>query len=200
MIARMFILVVAGILYGYFTSLDFLRTYIDSIITIFVGVLLFTIGLSVGNQREMLQKLDRKSIRMLLLPIFVGIGSVLGCVIAGLFLSLPVNQTSAIGAGFGWFTLSGAMLTQLCNAKVGAIAFFTNFIRDVIALTMMPLIAARLGNYAAIASCGNTSSDILLPAIQKYLGNETVIIAVIHGILLNAAVPLLISLLITIPF
>ena len=74
----------------------------------------------------------------------------------------------AISSGFGWYSLSGIILTQLHSAEIGTIAFLTNIFRELITVVSIPFIAKYLNDYTAIAPAGATSMDSTLPIISKY--------------------------------
>jgi uncharacterized membrane protein YbjE (DUF340 family) len=161
-----------------------------------LGVLLFGIGIEIGYNRRAWRELRRLGPRVLGLPLAVAVGSIAGALGAGWGLGLPLNQASAIGAGFGWYSLSGVLLAQLAGASVGALAFLANVLRELLAVLTMPLLARYLGRAAAVAAGGATSMDSTLPVVVRAAGDEAALLAFTSGAVLTALVPVLVPLLI----
>jgi uncharacterized membrane protein YbjE (DUF340 family) len=161
-----------------------------------LGVLLFGIGIEIGYNRRAWSELRRLGPRVLGLPLSVAAGSIVGALGAGWALGLPLNQASAIGAGFGWYSLSGVLLAQLAGASVGALAFLANVLRELLAVLTMPFLARYLGRAAAVAAGGATSMDSTLPVVVRAAGDEAALLAFTSGAVLTGLVPVLVPLLI----
>jgi uncharacterized membrane protein YbjE (DUF340 family) len=161
-----------------------------------LGVLLFGIGIGIGYNRRAWSELRRLGLGVLGLPLAVAVGSIAGALGAGWGMGLPLNEASAIGAGFGWYSLSGVLLTQLAGASVGALAFLTNVLRELLAVLTMPFLARYLGRAAAVAAGGATSMDSTLPVVVRAAGDEAALLAFTSGAVLTALVPVLVPLLI----
>ncbi len=161
-----------------------------------LGVLLFGIGIEIGYNRRAWSELRRLGLGVLGLPLAVAVGSIAGALGAGWGLGLPLNEASAIGAGFGWYSLSGVLLTQLAGASVGALAFLTNVLRELLAVLTMPFLARYLGRAAAVAAGGATSMDSTLLVVVRAAGDEAALLAFTSGAVLTALVPVLVPLLI----
>jgi len=161
-----------------------------------LGVLLFGIGIGIGYNRRAWSELRRLGLGVLGLPLAVAVGSIAGALGAGWGMGLPLNEASAIGAGFGWYSLSGVLLTQLAGASVGALAFLTNVLRELLAVLTMPFLARYLGRAAAVAAGGATSMDSTLLVVVRAAGDEAALLAFTSGAVLTALVPVLVPLLI----
>lgn len=192
--------VIGGITSGAFLVPDSLISKIDVFVTGALAFLLFCIGMDIGKNRAILKSLHKDGLKIVFLPISIAIGSIFGAVLLGLFMGIPVNETSAVGAGFGWYSLSGIMITQIYNTETGTLAFLTNVWREILACIIIPITAKYFGKYAAIAPGGATTMDVTLPVIQKSVGTDMVMAAFINGAILSAMVPILVPLLIKIPF
>ena len=66
--------------------------------------------------------------------------------------------------------------------------------REIGSFFAIPLIARHLNSYTCIAPAAATSEDTTLPMLVRYTSEETVVFAVLNGILCSALVPVLISL------
>jgi len=187
--------VITGILSGLVLPQN-LTANLDQLTTWAICLLLVGIGVDLGKNKHTLTKLRTLGWGILGIPLLIALGSIIGTMVAGLLLGIPINESSAIGAGFGWYSLSGVLLAKIHHAETGALAFLTNVSREVIALTTIPLIAKKIGYLTSIAPGGATTMDTTLPLISKSTDTNTTAIAFINGLILSALVPLLVPLLI----
>jgi uncharacterized membrane protein YbjE (DUF340 family) len=162
-----------------------------------LAVILLGVGVQIGHNRQAWGQMRRLGLRALLLPAAVAAGSILGAYLGGLLVGLPSNESTAVGAGFGWYSLSGVLLAQIHGASTGALAFLANVIRELIAVATMPFLAARLGPGPAIAVGGATTMDTTLPILAACLEPQDLPLAFLNGAVLSALVPVLVPLLVS---
>jgi uncharacterized membrane protein YbjE (DUF340 family) len=189
--------VAVGILSGLFIFPEAFAGRISLIIDIGLCLLLFFVGMDIGRNKEIINQIKSKGYKILLIPLGVALGSIAGSVLGGFVLGLPINESSAIGAGFGWYSLSAIVLSKY-SAEVGALAFITNVCREVFALVSIPYIARYIGKLEAIAPAGATAMDTSLPIISKATDANTAVISFITGVVLSTLVPILVPILISI--
>ena len=156
-------------------------------------LLMFSVGISVGTNKDVFKKLGNHHIKILIIPVGVIIGSLGGGIISALVLGMPLNEGLAIASGLGWYSLAGVLLTDLAGAEIGTIAFLSSLMREVIAFMIIPFVAKRFNNYTAIAPAAATSEDTTLPILIKYTNEEIVLIAVVNGVVCSTLVPVLIN-------
>ena len=151
--------------------------------------LMFCVGISIGNDPNTL-----KSFRTIL-------GTLAGCAIAGAFMSQrsPLD-CMAVGAGFGYYSLSSIFITEYKGPELGTIALLSNIMREIIALLCAPLLVKYFGKLAPISVGGATTMDTTLPIITRYSGKEFVIISIFHGFVVDFSVPFLVTFLCSISF
>ncbi|TXJ03121.1 MAG: DUF340 domain-containing protein, partial [Neisseriales bacterium] len=72
-------------------------------------------------------------------------------------------------------------------------SFFIDFIREIIAIILIPSLGQR---YPAtfVAYSGATAMDFSLPIIKQNLHEDCILLAISSGMLLSVAVPILITL------
>ncbi|MFZ5643002.1 MAG: lysine exporter LysO family protein [Bacillota bacterium] len=170
--------------------------YIDPVTTAALCVMLVGIGMDIGSKRETWGRLWKMGMKVLLVPLLVAVGSLAGAVAGGAIISLPFNESAAIGAGFGWYSLSGVLLAKIYSVETGALAFLTNVFRELIAFLIIPFLAARYSGVVAVAPGGATTMDTTLPLIARVTDPETAIVALVNGLVLSSLVPVLVPLLI----
>jgi len=132
---------------------------------------------------------------LLVLPLGTAAGSLLGGLCAGVLLGMRPGGALAVAAGFGWYSLSGVVLTRLDGPSLGAVAFLANMIRESMALLLIPLLGRSRFPLLAVGAGGATSMDVTLPLIEKSCGAPAVPVALASGALLSLSVPFLVPLL-----
>jgi len=188
--------VAIGVFSGLFIFPEAFAQHIGIIIDIGLCLLLFFVGMDIGRNKEIINQIKSNGYKILLVPMGVAIGSIVGSVAAGTILGLPFNESSAIGAGFGWYTLSAIELSKY-SVETGALAFITNVCREVFALVSIPYIAKYIGKLEAIAPAGATAMDTSLPVISKATDANTAVVSFITGVVLSTLVPILVPILIS---
>lgn len=186
--------VTLGVICGFMLTGVLEPQYLDSTITMVLGVVLFGVGVDLGSNHNAWKQLLSLGVRVLVIPLTIAVMSLLSCAVCGLTMNLTLTEGLAIGAGFGWYSLSAGLISQLHSPMLGALALLTNIFREVLAIVSIPAIAKYLGDLAAIAPGGATSMDTSLPIIAKATAGRATPIAFINGAVLSALVPLLIPL------
>lgn len=110
------------------------------------------------------------------------------------------SDCMAVGAGFGYYSLSSIFITEYKGPELGTIALLSNIMREIITLLCAPLLVKYFGKLAPISVGGATTMDTTLPIITRYSGKEFVIISIFHGFVVDFSVPFLVTLLCSISF
>ncbi len=186
---RLFLLVVAGFLCGYFLPLfDWFR---EEYTTYLLYALLFLIGVQMVRN-----KVDFKQAMLhpetFLIPAGTIIGSLVGGVLTAGFFHLEPGKALSLAAGFGWYSLSGVLITEMGDPVLGAAGFLINVTREAIALLMIPFLARIKLPQVAIGVGGATSMDVTLPLIERSCGTSYVPVAILNGAVLSMLVPFLV--------
>ncbi|NBG87638.1 lysine exporter LysO family protein [Isachenkonia alkalipeptolytica] len=186
--------VALGVLSGIFLFPESLQESMGFWISFGLGLLLFFVGIDIGSNRGILGRIRRIGFKVFLVPLMVAVGSILGTTLAGIVMGMNLAESAAIGAGFGWYSLSAIELSKH-SAYLGTLAFVTNISREVIALVSIPFIAKYIGKLEAIAPAGATAMDTVLPVISRSTNAHIAIISFITGVVLSSMVPILVPLL-----
>lgn len=187
---KIFASVVLGALAGFFIIPAEVAGSLGLISDIGLMILLFFVGIDIGKQKDILTTIKNMGIRVLLVPIAIIIGSVVGGMIAGLFLKIPFNEAGALGSGLGWYTLSATILSREGFVTLSALAFLSNVFREVIGLVTIPFVSKKLGHLEAVAIAGATAMDTSLPVISSSTDGQTAIIAFVSGVICTSSVPI----------
>ena len=156
-------------------------------------LLMFSVGISVGKQKGILSRLVKFNVRILIVPLGIIAGSLIGGVVCGLILKYPVHEAVSISGGLGWYSLAGVTIGNLASASVGSVAFLSNLMREIASFILIPFVAKHLNAYTCIAIAGATSEDTTLPMIMRYTNAEAAVFSVVNGVICSTFVPILFS-------
>lgn len=165
---------------------------LSQIINLLLFILLFVIGHQMRVGGVALKDAIFNKTGMKLAAIII-VSSLVAGIIAALILDIPLRQGLMLSSGFGWYTLSSILDSQLINQEFGTTAFFIDFSRELVAIIFLP----SLGRYfpvSLVGYCGGTAMDFSLPIIKQNLHSSCVILAISSGMILSLAVPILIPL------
>lgn len=156
---------------------------------------MFSVGVSVGNDPQTLRNFRSLNPRLIFLPVMTILGTLAGCAVVSLFLShSSVTDCMAVGAGFGYYSLSSIFITEYKGPELGTIALLSNITREIITLLFAPLLVRWFGNLAPISAGGATTMDTTLPIITRYSGQSFVVVSIFHGFVVDFSVPFLVTL------
>jgi len=182
----------AGIFVGLlpFLSLDLAGSHA---VEYLVYLLIFFVGVGVGSNIEVWTFIKKVHFKIFLVPLTVIIGTLAGTALFSVFLpSLSVENSITVGLGFGYYSLSSVIITQLDGEQLGIIALLANLMREIATLLFAPFFTRVFGRLAPIASGGATAMDTTLPVIIKASGQEYTVVALFSGMVLTLLVPILI--------
>ncbi len=190
---KIIIFFILGIIMGHYRLLP--TFVLDNDLSVYaLYLLLFLVGLLVGMDKKSFEIIRHSSFRLLLVPLAVIIGSLLGAAIVSLLIKdLSLEESLAIGSGFGYYSISSILIAEIKSKSLGVIALLSNILRELTTLIFTPVFARLFGPLAPIASGGATAMDTTLPIITEYSGKEYALIAVFSGLVLTLLVPFMVS-------
>ena len=149
--------------------------------------LIFLIGLDLGRMRL---KIGHRHLRVsVVLIASTFIGSLIGGLLCYLLLKSPYAIPVALGSG--WYSYTAARVFKV-SVRWGAIALIANMLRELLCMLLYPLTRGSLRE-AFISVGGATTMDTTLPIIRVHAGEETSLIAFIHGFIVTLLVPVLVE-------
>lgn len=156
--------------------------------------LMFFVGMSVGSNTSALKSFKKLNPRLALLPLMTIVGTLAGCSIVALLLPhRSLADCLAVGAGFGYYSLSSIFITRYCGPELGMVALLANIVREVFTLLGAPLLVRYFGPLSPISVGGATTMDTTLPIITRCSGNDFVILSIFHGFIVDFSVPFLVT-------
>ncbi len=163
--------------------------------------LMFCVGISIGNDPNTLKSFRNLNPRLIFLPVMTIVGTLAGCAVAGMLMTQRTPlECMAVGAGFGYYSLSSIFITEYKGPELGTIALLSNIMREIIALLGAPLLVKYFGKLAPISVGGATTMDTTLPIITRCSGKEFMIVSIFHGFIVDFSVPFLVTLFCSISF
>lgn len=161
-----------------------------------LALMLFFVGFDLARQEQVWRQLKALGVVSFLIPAGVMVGGTLGALVGGMLIGISPPVALATGAASGFYSYSGVVVAEAVGAEAGAIAFLTNFLRELLSFFIIPVLGVRLkGSLAALAPGGATTMDTTLPVIVRALGRDAAAIALINGSLVSLLVPLVLPLL-----
>lgn len=157
-------------------------------------LLMFLVGIGIGSNKKSLILIRSVNFKIILVPLSVITGTYIGVSVFSLLQdNLSLIDSLAVGSGFGYYSLSSVLISEVSGDMLGVIALLSNITREIITLLLTPVFARYFGKLAPISSGGATAMDTTLPVITKYIGSDYAIISVFSGVVLTILVPFLIA-------
>jgi uncharacterized membrane protein YbjE (DUF340 family) len=179
---------VAGYLNANWSSIVSSVWVSDYLLNASLMLLLFVMGVAFAIDKDSFSKIRRTGLKILIVPLAIALGTILSGVVSALILGINVVATTAVSAGYGWYTLTGPLVGQIFGAKWGALGFAANFLRELFTILTVSLMV-RVDKYAPTASGGATAMDTTLPIIVRYCGSDALITAFSSGFILSLIAP-----------
>lgn len=156
--------------------------------------LMFSVGISIGNDPQTLRNFRSLNPRLVLLPVATILGTLSAAALVSLILPhRSVSECMAIGSGMGYYSLSSIFITQYKGPELGTLALLSNILREIMTLLCAPLLVRWFGNLAPISAGGATTIDTTLPIITRTAGQQFVIVSIFHGFITDFSVPFLVT-------
>ena len=187
--------VAAGMAIGYFVFSGRSTAWCGTIIDVGLYILLFLVGIDMGQQGNVLQDIRAAGFKVLLVPGTVVIGTLLFSFVGSFLLPLRIKETVAASAGFGWYSLAPTLLAPY-SLTLSAIAFLSNVLREIFSIVAIPLVARSIGYLECVSLPGAAAMDTVLPVIVGATHERITVYAFISGLLLSFLVPVLVPLII----
>ena len=177
---------IAGIAVGRFYAPNFGNLY-----EVMLYLLILIIGVDLGQSFRVgeIKKLGKLALE---LPLATLIGSLLGGLMASVLLRIGLKWGLAISAGCGWYSLTGPLIGQY-SPLYGTLGFLANLTREIFTVIFYPVAARRIPGELAVSMGGATTMDTTLPVMTKFGGRDVAVVAFVHGFVLTALVPFVVS-------
>lgn len=175
-------------------STEWFGWFDTAIVTALLYVLLFLSGMQMVQNRVNLVPLLRSPL-LLVVPLLTLAGTYAGALAIPLFSDYSLRESLTLVSGFGWYTLSGVMISDLGNPALGTVSFLSNLFRESASFFLIPALSA-IGApvHHAVSIAGATSMDVTLPLLRKSYSETIVPLAIVHGCIMTLLAPVFIPL------
>lgn len=154
--------------------------------------LMFSVGISIGNDPQTLKNFRSLNPRLIFLPVATILGTLSAAALVS-FLLPHRSVADCMAVGSGYYSLSSIFITQYKGPELGTIALLSNISREIITLLCAPLLVRWFGSLAPISAGGATTMDTTLPIITRYSGQQFVVVSIFHGFVTDFSVPFLVT-------
>ena len=187
-----FVTLLCGIGAGVIVGGAFDAAIMEQASSVLLLLLLFSVGIEMGLNKQVFTQIKKLGLKILLIPLGVAAGSLLGGAMTAMFFTESLKECLAISSGMGWYSLSGILLTEAGNPTGGTISFLTNVMREMLTFVSVPFIAKHISYYCAIAPAGATAMDTTLAIISRNTNTTIAVVAFVSGVTLTMVVPVLV--------
>ncbi|OCG17604.1 hypothetical protein A9G24_03020 [Gilliamella sp. App6-5] len=170
----------------------FIWQYAENVTQIVLFFLLFLVGIQLRSNNISIKQILLNKVGMTT-SILVVMSVLLGGMVASFILNLPIRVGLAMSSGFGWYSLSGILMTEAHGPVIGSATFLNDILRELCAIILIPILIKR-HQLTTLGLCGATSMDFTLPMLQKGGGVAIVPAAIAQGFLLTLIMPIIITL------
>lgn len=158
-------------------------------------LLMYCVGITLGHDETLARRVRRLDPRLALLPLATAVGTLAGAaLVTPLLGAWSVTDSLAVGAGFGYYSLSSIFIADMRGPELATVALLCNVMRELFTLLAAPLVARWVGSLAAVSIGGATTFDTTLPVITRAAGAPYAVVSIFHGCVLDFSVPFLVTL------
>lgn len=162
------------------------------------GILLYTLIFFVGIDIVAVKITSEwRSMKVVVIPFLVIAGSLIGGLLASFVMHESINTSLALASGFGWFTLSGVLVSSKLGAVYGSVALLTDLFRELLAILLLYVFGHRFSR-ECIGAGAATTLDTTLPIIRQTCSSDNIPIALVSGFILTLLAPVLITFLLSV--
>ncbi len=180
--------IAAGILTGYFIIPDVSQQFLDNALTVSLFFLYLSAGITLGSNKEVFTYIRRLGLRVMIMPLATFVGSIIGGFICGAMLGVPLDISAISASGMGYYSLTGAFLTETYGIEAGTYGFIVNVSRDVFTVALMPILV-RISKGSTVASGAGGCMDSMLMPVHRAAGPEIGMVGLISGTVITIFVP-----------
>lgn len=153
--------------------------------------------MQIGAGKNIFSTVKKGGWRIIFIPLATTIGTFGGVALISLLLpNRSLFDCLSVGAGFAYYSLSSIIISEYKGVELGTVALLANIMREFAVLILAPWMVKYFGKLAPISAGGATTMDTTLPIITKYSGEDFVVIAIFHGMIIDFTVPLWVSFLV----
>jgi uncharacterized membrane protein YbjE (DUF340 family) len=142
-------------------------------------------------------RLPASALRALWAPLTAAVaGAVLAAFLFAALTGIGWLPSLATTLGFGFYTLTGPLVTARFGATLGLLAFLANFLRENFTMLAAPYVGRRVRGEGLSAMGGATAMDTTLYFVVRYGDRDAAGLALATGLVLTVAATIVLPLLV----
>jgi len=159
-------------------------------------VMVFLVGMDMGFDSNTFRALRGSGLFMLVIPVATAVATLAAVLLCSLFMPLTMQEAAAVACSYCWYSLAPNIIMEAGFAVAGAYSFLTNFLRVLLSLITIPLVAARVGYLETVGMPCGASMDVCIGTIQTSTSRETALYAFVSGVFFMIVIPVLVPLIV----
>ena len=157
-------------------------------------IMVFLVGVDMGFDGTIVSVFRQSGLKILAFPVVSAAATLTGVMLCSLITPLNLQESAAVACTFCWYSLGPNIIMDAGMIMAGAYCFLVNFIRVMLSLITVPVIAARIGYLETTGMSCAAAMDVCIATIQQATNKETAVYAFASGVLFTAAVPIVVPL------
>jgi uncharacterized membrane protein YbjE (DUF340 family) len=186
-------MVIVGAIYAHFPIDSLTHAIWKPTLGDMICVLVFLVGIELA---KMNLHRDVFTLRAITVPAITVMGTLMGGLLAAWIVDEPLKIGLVLASGFGWMSLSSAMVSETLGESYGSMVLIADLLRELLAITLL-YICGMKAPLACIGATGVTSLDSTLPIVRVTCPEEVIPYAVVSGLILTVVSPLIIAFFLT---
>ena len=159
-------------------------------------VMVFLVGMDMGFDGTIVSVFRRSGLKILAFPAVTAAATLAGVMLCSLISPLNLQESAAVGCTFCWYSLGPNIIMDAGMVMAGAYCFLVNFLRVLLSLITVPVVAARVGYLETVGMPCAAAMDVCIATIAQATNKETAVYAFASGVLFTAAIPIVVPLIV----
>ena len=180
--------IILGLLLGIIVFPDISGKTLDTLLNISLVFLYTGAGVSLATNKIAFLYIKKLGLRILLIPLGIFVGGLISGFLMAKVLGVDMCWSVTASSTMGYYSLPGAYMTEAYGVEAGIYGFMVNIFRDIVTVTLMPLIK-RISKGAPLASGAGGCMDSMFIPVTRAVGPELGIAGLISGTIITVFVP-----------
>ncbi|MBQ8562848.1 MAG: lysine exporter LysO family protein [Firmicutes bacterium] len=159
-------------------------------------IMVFMVGMDMGLDGTIASVFRQSGLKILAFPAVAAVATLAGVLICCLITPLTLQEAAAVACTFCWYSLGPNIIMDAGMVMAGAYCFLVNFLRVILSLILIPVVAARVGYLETAGMPCAAAMDVCIATIQQATNKESTVCAFASGVLFTAAVPIVVPLIV----
>ena len=194
--------VIIGFTAGYFCVIrgglwefDSANLMVGHLVNVLLCLLIFFVGMDIGLSGDTGSSVQNSTIWIFIFPFVTAAGTFIAIWLSGMLLGFTLKEVLGIVCTFCWYSLGPNIMISYGLEIAGAYCFLTNFIRVILSLLTIPIVAERIGYLECTCMAQAATMDVCIASVSRSTNTTATLYGLTSGVMLSATVPVLMPLL-----